>query len=115
MNSFSIQKLVENPSVKGARIVAGFKKANNIIYNVNIIDNPDSYGWFTAGDFLLTTGYIYQNNPELQKQVIRELAEMNCAGLGIKIKRYWDEIPLVMIEEANKLNLPIVDEVGYLS
>lgn len=109
MNSFSIQKLVENPSVKGARLVAGFKKANNIIYNVNIIDNPESYGWFTAGDFLLTTGYIYLDNPELQKQVIRELAEMNCAGIGIKIKRYWDEIPAIMIEEANKLNLPLVE------
>ncbi len=109
MNSFSIQKLVEHPTVKGARIVAGFKKANNIIYNVNIIDNPESYGWFTAGDFLLTTGYIYLNDPELQKQVIHELADMNCAGIGIKIKRYWDEIPEVMIEEANKLNLPLVE------
>jgi len=109
MISFSIQKLIDNGIYKGLRQVAGFKKSNNIIHNVNIIDNPESYGWFTAGDFLLTTGYIFQNNVELQKQVIRELSDMNCAGLGIKIKRYWDEIPEVMIEEANLVNLPLIE------
>jgi len=109
MKSFTIRHLLDLPGIKGLRVVTGKTGLDNPITNVNIIDNPDSYEWFTAGDFLLTTGFIYRDNPDQQRRLIRELAEMNCAGLGVKIKRYWNEVPQVMIEEAKLLKLPIVE------
>lgn len=112
MNYYTVEKLLNSPSIKGLRLVAGDKGIKNPIVNVNTIDNPESYEWFTAGDFLLTTGYIYQDSPILQKQLIKELSELNCAGLGIKIKRFWDKIPDIIIQEANAVNLPII-EIPY--
>ena len=109
MTTITIKKLIEDSPLKGLRLLTGNGSENNNISNVNIIDNPDSYDWFTAGDFLLTTGFIFKDNVEAQKRLIKELSDLNCAGLGVKIKRYWNEVPKVMIEEAKKRNLPIVE------
>lgn len=84
---------------------------DNTITNVNIIDNPDSYDWLSPGDFLLTTGYVFKDDTALQRQFIRELSEINCAGLGVKVQHYWNEIPKRMIEEAEKEDFPWF---GYL-
>lgn len=113
MVQFTVENFLNTTDIKGLRLVAGEKGINNPLVNVNTIDNPESYEWFTAGDFLLTTGYIYQDNPKLQKQLVVELSELNCAGLGIKINRFWDKIPETIIQEANRLNFPII-EIPYV-
>lgn len=112
---FTIEKLVNNNIITGLTLVAGKNKLNNEITNVNIIENPDSYEWFKAGDFLMTTGYIYKDDIELQKRLIKQLSEINCSGLGVKINRYWDKTPQVMLEEADKYNLPIIEIPDHYS
>ena len=109
MGTFNIQTLVDSNLIEGLRLVSGELQQTNIIRNVNIIDNPDSFEWFTAGDFLLTTGYIFKDSEALQIRLIEELSELNCSGLGIKIKRYWETIPEVLLSEARKRNFPIVE------
>lgn len=109
----SIREIVEGTSLENLRLVTGHGRQDNQVHNVNIIDNPDAFEWFTAGDFLLTTGFVFKDDVEAQKRLIRELAEINCAGLGVKIKRYWDEIPPAMIATANELDFPII-EIPYV-
>ena len=109
MHSFTIEKLVQHLGPVGAQLKAGKKGLTNKIFNANIIDNPDSFDWFTAGDFILTTGYIFLNDTALQRKLVKELADQNCAGLGIKVKRYWDEIPKAIIDEANARGLPVIE------
>ena len=108
----TIKKLIEDSPLKGLRLLTGKSQENNNISNVNIIDNPESYDWFTAGDFLLTTGYVFKDNVESQKRLIKELSDLNCAGLGIKIKRYWNEVPKAILEEAKKRDFPVI-EIPY--
>lgn len=108
MSVFTINNLVNSGIAQGLQVVAGKRGADNAITNVNIIDNPDSYDWLSPGDFLLTTGYVFKDDAALQRQVVRELSEINCAGLGIKVQRYWNEIPKRMIEEAEKRGFPLV-------
>lgn len=112
MSSFTLQNLLDSHIIPGIRVVTGEHNLNQIISNVNIIDNPDSFEWFTAGDFLLTTGYVFLNSPESQLRLIEELSELNCSGLGIKIKRYWEAIPEVIIAAAKLRNFPVF-EIPY--
>jgi PucR family transcriptional regulator, purine catabolism regulatory protein len=107
--SFSIKELINKDNLNGLKVVAGNSKIDNIISNVNTMDNPDAFDWFTTGDFVLTTGYIFKDNPELQVKIIRELADINCSGIGIKPKRFLGNIPQCMIDEANRVNLPIIE------
>ena len=109
MIAFTVKELVKKDNLKGAKVVAGHNKTENVIANVNIMDNPNAFDWFTTGDFILTTGYIFKDDPQLQIKIIRELADINCSGIGIKPKRFLGEIPTCMIEEANRVNLPIVE------
>ncbi len=105
---FTVQALLSNPELPGLEVVAGHKGLNNLIRNVTVIDCPDAFDWLEAGDFVLTSGYIFQNDPALQKKLIRELSELACAGLAVKIKKYWDQVPKLMIDEANRRALPIL-------
>lgn len=109
MISFTIKELINKENLHGLKIVAGSLKAENVISNVNTMDNPDAFDWFTTGDFVLTTGFIFKDDPQLQVKIIRELADINCSGIGIKPKRFLGKIPQCMIEEANRVNLPIVE------
>lgn len=108
MTDFTVDLLLKNKTIPGLSLLAGEKGRHQTITNVNIIDNPDTYDWLSSGDFLLTTGYIFKDDAQMQRKVIRELAEINCAGLGIKIKRYFDEIPQRMLDEAEKHGFPLV-------
>ena len=40
------------------------------ITGVNILDNPDSIQWIKPGELILTTGYIFIDNPTLQENTI---------------------------------------------
>lgn len=110
----TIKDLLEIKSIEGIKIVAGESGINNEIAIVNIIENPDSFDWWTSNELLLSTGYIFKDNEELQNRIIQELAEINCAGLCIKMKRYFNEIPQNMIDAANKYGLPLLElPFGY--
>lgn len=105
----TIKDLLEIKAIEGIKIVAGESGINNEIAIVNIIENPDAFDWLTTNELLLSTGYIFKDNEELQNKVIQELAEINCAGLCIKMKRYFNQIPQNMIDTANKYGLPLLE------
>lgn len=93
-------------AIEGIKIVAGEQGIDKSISIVNIIENPDAFDWLSPNELLLSTGYIFKNNAELQNRIIKELAELNCSGLVVKMKRYFDKLPQNMIDEANKYGLP---------
>jgi purine catabolism regulator len=112
MNSFTIEKLLSHLNLESTALKAGKKGDDIKIFGAGIIENPDYFDWFSAGDFILTTGYIFQSDPDLQRKLVKELADQNCSGLGIKVKKYWDQIPEAILEEANRRKLPII-EIPY--
>lgn len=109
MNNYTIRDLLASDSLPGMRLMAGRQNINFAIENVNIIENLDSYDWLRAGDFLLTTGFIYKDDPQQLIHMIERLARINCAGLGFKIKRYFDSCPYEMLQRANELGFPIIE------
>lgn len=109
-----VKDLLEIKAIDGLKIVAGDKGIHNEISIVNIIENPDAFDWLSPNELLLSTGYIFKDNEELQNKIIKELSEINCAGLVVKMKRYFDKLPQNMIDEANKHGLPLLElPMGY--
>lgn len=88
--------------------IAGLNGNQNVITGVNIIDNPDTIRFLIGGELILSTGYFLREDPSLIESIIEDLYSKKCAGLVIAIKRYLDEIPSKMIEDANRLNFPII-------
>lgn len=104
----TIKDLLQIKSIEGIKIIAGEQSIDNVISIVNIIENPDAFDWLSSNELLLSTGYIFKDNPELQNKIIKELAEINCSGLCIKMQRYFDQIPQNMIDLANQYGLPLL-------
>ncbi|WHY01974.1 PucR family transcriptional regulator [Neobacillus sp. DY30] len=105
----TVKDLFEIKAIDGLKIVAGEKGINNEIAIVNIIENPEVFDWLSPNELLLSTGYIFKDNEELQNRIIQELSQINCAGLIVKMKRYFDKLPQNMIDEANRLGLPLLE------
>lgn len=108
MADYTIQKLLSSESLQGLTLVAGKNGLDRRIGNVNTIENLDSYDWLRAGDFLLTTGFIYKDDPSQLSSMVERLAQINCAGLGFKMMRYFDSLPEEMLRRAEELNFPIL-------
>lgn len=109
-----VKDLLDIKAIDGLKIVAGEEGIDNEISIVNIIENPDAFDWLSPNELLLSTGYIFKDNEMLQNKIIKELSEINCAGLVVKMKRYFDKLPQNMVEEANKYGLPLLElPTGY--
>lgn len=88
--------------------LAGKGGRNNVITGVNIMDNPDTIRFLSGGELILSTGYFLKKDDNLRKNFIHDLVHKNCAGLVLALKRYLDELPSPMLEEAERLNFPII-------
>ncbi|WP_371361753.1 Purine catabolism regulatory protein [Sporomusa rhizae] len=88
---------------------AGSAGLNNPVKSVNIMDAPDIGDWAKTGDLILTTAYTIKDDIDLQEQLIRALHARGCAGLGIKTKRFLQEIPPTIQALANELGFPLLE------
>ncbi|MFZ5943063.1 MAG: PucR family transcriptional regulator [Bacillota bacterium] len=96
-------------ALKGCKVVGGSKGLDRMISSVNQMDAPDFVNWTKENQFIVTTGYFIRNDINEQKQIILDLNEKKCAGLGIKVKRFFRTIPQHMIELADQEGLPLIE------
>ena len=105
----TVKDLFEIQAIDGLKIVAGEKGIDNEISIVNIIENPEAFDWLSPNELLLSTGYIFKDNEDLQIRILNELSAINCAGLVVKMKRYFENLPQKMIDHANELGFPLIE------
>ena len=103
-----VQDILELPEFSDAKIIAGEQGVDNNIKNASLMEVPDIFPYLDAGNLLLTTLFPIYENEEAKKELIPKLVEQNLAGICIKPARYIDEIPEIMIKQANELNFPLI-------
>jgi len=92
-----------------ARVLAGRKGENRVITSVTIMDTPDIKDWIKGGELLLTNVLVIRDDPQAQVALVRDLAERGAAALGVKLKRWVDNLPPEMLTLADQLGLPIIE------
>lgn len=105
----TLQWLIEESELIGLKLLTCNEHLSNIISGVNIMDNPDTVRWIKPGELVLTTGYVFRENPSLQEDTIIDLKKAGCAALCIKSKRFLDEIPQPMLDVSQKEGLPLIE------
>lgn len=111
----TLEWLINSAELNNFKCVACKDNLNSPLSSVNILDNPDVIRWIKKDELVLTTGYIFKDDPEAQIKIIRELKETGCCALGIKIKRFFETIPEIMIEEAERVGLTLIEVPFYYS
>ncbi len=109
-NGITIEDVLNLDCMEKSRLIAGSGGSRNTVSKVNIMADPDALDWVSQGELLLTTAYFFKkDDPEAQKQLIKDCAGKNLAGIGIKIYPYLDMLSVEVIELANHLSFPIID------
>lgn len=108
----TVKELLNLSSMKNAKVLAGEKGLERNITRLNVMEVPDIINWVEEGEFLLTTAYSMKDNIQDLDQLIIDLNNKDVAGLGIKTKRYINEIPKATLEKAEALGFPLI-EIPY--
>lgn len=103
------------PDLKEAVVLAGAGGLGRYINRVNVMEVPDVIDWVRPGEFLITSGFPFHGQPELITEIIPQLNQKGVSALGIKTKRYIDEIPARALELADQLNFPIFELPAAIS
>lgn len=107
--TFTLKNFIYDSGFSNVRLLTCPEKIDSPVTSVNVIDNPDVTQWIKPGEMVLTTGYFFANDLNLQTNVIMNLKSAGCSALCIKIKRFFPEIPENIIKTAEQAGLPIID------
>ncbi len=109
-NGITIADLMESDSMRTSKLVAGEAGTLRTISRINIMADPDILHWVEKDEFLLTTGFFFQDEEKLsQKDFIDECISLGLSGLGIKLQPFLDTLGEDAIRTANQANFPIID------
>jgi purine catabolism regulator len=78
------------------------------VRTVCVIDTADIESWLFGGEFLLTSGFLFKDDPEQLGSLIEMADRKNAAALGVKIGRYIDSIPQEVLRIADRLSFPLI-------
>jgi len=107
-NTLSVEEVLNNVNFEGYQLIAGKGGLNNRCRHMIILETPEGIEWLQGGEFLLTSGFAFKDNPEAWKTVIVRAHKMGIAAIAIKEKRYLLKIPQEMIDQADKYNIPVI-------
>src|SRR5579875_2012960 len=91
-----------------AVLLAGEAGLGRPVRWVHVGELPDMGHLLKGGELLLTTGMGIGDRPEQQRRFVRELVRAGCAGLVIELLRSFRRAPRAVVEEADRLGLPLV-------
>lgn len=107
--SVTLRWLLEGSSLEGLHCVACPEQLDASINSVNVLDNLDVVKWIKPHELVLSSGYLFMNDEAIQRQLIRDLRQVNCAALCVKSRRFFQKIPDAMIQEAAQVGLPLIE------
>ncbi|ADG06711.1 PucR family transcriptional regulator [Kyrpidia tusciae] len=105
----NVRDLLAIPILSDAKVVAGASGLARNVQSVNMMDAPDIIDFLKPNELLVTTGYGLKDRPGALVDLVRQMAQKGCAGLGIKIRRFLPETPPEMARAADEWALPIIE------
>lgn len=106
---FTVKALFDIPHFKDAILLGGSAGLNRLISRINVMEVPDVIDWVRPGELLMTTGYPFKHDLGLLVTLIEQLAHKGVVALGVKTKRFFDEVPSAAIEAANRHGIPLIE------
>lgn len=105
----TVESALQLEAMLHCRVLAGAEGLGCAVTSVNQMEVPDLVNWTKEGQLIITTGYFIRNDVNEQRQLLLDLSEKGSAGLAIKIRRFFQNIPQHMISLANELRFPLIE------
>lgn len=104
----TVEDILKLKNFKETTLAAGKSGLKRKINNVYFMEVPDIYSYVDPYGLLLTTLFPIANDPQAIEQFIPKLYEQHVSAIAVKPGRYIDEIPQVMIDQANDYDFPLI-------
>lgn len=105
----SLNWFIMDSGLNNIRLLSEPQQKDLPITSVNVLDNPDVIKWFKRDELILTTGFVFKEHPELIESSIQEMKRAGCCALGIKVPRFFRQVPASLLAIADKYKLPILE------
>lgn len=105
----TVESALQLKAMVHCRVLAGREGLGRAVTSVNQMEVPDLVNWTKEGQLIVTTGYFIRNDVNEQRQLILDLSQKGSAGLAIKIRRFFQNIPQHMISLADELRFPLIE------
>jgi purine catabolism regulator len=92
-------------------VVSAARHLDRVVRWVHIGEAPDIYDFLQGGELLLMVGMAFAerlDNDRAQREYIRGLAAGGLSGLMLELGRVFDEVPTAMVDEAERVGLPVI-------
>ncbi|PGW73983.1 PucR family transcriptional regulator [Bacillus thuringiensis] len=106
MKLYDIMKI---PIFDQAKLIAGHKGVEQEVYTVNMMDAPDIIHFLKRNELLVTSAYHFKDDMYALRDLIIQMKKQGCTALGIKTKRFLQEIPEDIISLADEIYFPIIE------
>ncbi len=104
-----VNELLMIPVFQGATLRAGKLGVDREVNSVNMMDAPDIIHFLKKKELLVTTAFHVKDDLNSLLLLIKEMEKQGCSGLGIKTKRFLQEIPQEAITLADELQFPLFE------
>src|SRR3712207_6022 len=95
----SVREMLQSDFFKEYKVIAGTEGLNNQIQGFTILDADDGFYWSREKEFVLSSGYLFIENPNLLEEYINSEYFKKTACFGIKVERFLRHIPNNIIEK----------------
>lgn len=103
----TVQDITAVPGL-GLHVAAGAAGLGREVTWLHVSELADPTPFLEGGEFLLTTGLGVGELASAQRAYLRRLARHGVAGLGFGVGFGFADVPPTLVEEANKLDFPVV-------
>ena len=73
------------------------------------MDAPGGYEWIRGDELVLTSAYFLAKDKDIQTELMPQLSRLGVAAVALKLRRFLDAMPEVMIEHANEYHIPLIE------
>jgi purine catabolism regulator len=92
---------------QAAKLVGGGQGLDRQIEWVRVMETPETPRRLRQGELLLTSGFPVKDDTDAQIELVDSVAQSGGSGVVVKLGRYIDGVPPEMIDEAERLALPL--------
>ena len=108
-DGFRVRDVLGLPCMAGAVVAAGEAGLDRVVRHVTVMDAPGGYDWIRGDELLLSSAYFLKKDPDTQTRLIPELSRLGIAAIALKLRRFLDAMPQVMIDHANDHSIPLIE------
>jgi purine catabolism regulator len=114
--SVRVSDVLALPAFADVTVVAGHEGLDRVVERANVMEVPDIAAWVKPQELLLTTGYPLRDTPGGMASLVTTLDSLGVSAIGVKLRRYLDELPQDMLRAADVAGLPLLllpDGAGF--